>query len=321
MTAHIAIVHAVPVDQIEVASFVRTSNGYDRDSLRELAESIKEHGLIQPIVIRPNGEGEGVSREKYAIVAGRRRLAACKLAGLTEAPCIITDTDESKAYELEIAENIQREQMTLHDTARAVRTLFMIHGNAKTVQRIVNKSAAWVSKHLAVTADSFPTPLAELLASGLVSDLEALTMTAQIAKMTPGPEQLRAYTNLLNLGAAGQLTRAEAKRQLDKLRQTVAKGQPSDSGTNDDAGEGQGEQKDEGGTDGDEEGRRTAKGGGFAKAVPAARALNAMSNISDGLDKVAKFLAKGMPAAAADQLAELQATVVEYRRRIANSDL
>lgn len=321
MNAHIAIVHAVPVDQIEVASFVRTSNGYDRDSLRELAESIKEHGLIQPIVIRPNGEGEGVSPAKFAIVAGRRRLAACKLAGLTEAPCIITNTDESKAYELEIAENIQREQMTLHDTARAVRTLFMIHGNAKTVQRIVNKSAAWVSKHLAVTADSFPTLLAELLSSGLVSDLEALMMTAQIAKMPSSPEQSRAYTHLLNLGGAGQLTRAEAKRQLDKLRQTVAKGEPSDSGTNDDAEEEKGEQKEEGGTNGDEEDQRTANGGGFAKSVPAARALNAMAYIGDSLDAIAKFLGAGLQTAAAEELAALQATVVEYRRRIANSDL
>lgn len=221
MTAHNAIVRAVPVDQIEVASFVRTSNGYDRDSLRELAESIKLHGLIQPIVIRPQEEGEGVSQEKFAIVAGRRRLAACKLAGLKEVTAIITDSDESRAYELEIAENIQREDMTLHDTARAVRTLFMIHGNAKAVQRIVNKSPAWVSKHLTITADSFPTALAELMADGALSDLETVLILAQITKL-PAPQAASTYAKLLQRAQAGELSRAEAKAELEKLKGKIA---------------------------------------------------------------------------------------------------
>lgn len=221
MTAHNAIVQAIPVDQIEVASFVRTSNGYDRDSLRDLADSIKEHGLIQPIVVRPKEEGEGASHAKFAIVAGRRRLAACKLAGLGEVPALVTDTDESKAYELEIVENIQREDMTTYDTARAVRTLFMIHGSSKAVQRIVNKSSAWVSKHLSVTADAFPVALAELMAEGMLQDLETLLILAQIAKL-PATAAMSTYTKLLQKAQSGELGRAEAKAALESLKGKIA---------------------------------------------------------------------------------------------------
>ena len=90
---------------------------FDEESLSELAESIKQHGLIQPIIVREIGGGF------YQIVAGERRWRASKLAGLTEIPAIIIDADAMKAAELAIIENIQREDLNAYEEAQAYRSL------------------------------------------------------------------------------------------------------------------------------------------------------------------------------------------------------
>lgn len=216
MTAPIAIIRALPIKSIFAPSYVRLSNGHDKEGLRQLADSIQAHGLIQPIVVRPGTAEEGA---EFAIVAGRRRLAACKLIGMADVPSIVSDTDEAKAYELEIAENIQREQMTLADTARAVRTLMLIHDSAKKVGAIVNKSPAWVSKHLSVTSSNFPTTIAELLDRNIVTDLETLLLLKQIADQPASPEALSTLTRMLRIAHAGDMNRQIARDALAKLKE------------------------------------------------------------------------------------------------------
>jgi ParB/RepB/Spo0J family partition protein len=216
MTAPIAIIRALPIKSIAAPSNIRISNGHDKDSLTQLAASIKTHGLIQPIVVRPSEEGEGT---EYTIVAGRRRLAASKLAGLDTIASIVSETDEAKAYELEAAENIQREQMTLADTARAVRTFMLIYDNAKKVGEILNKSPAWVSKHLTITSAQFPTTIAELLDRGVVQDLETLLLLAQIAKMPASNDRaLSTLTRMLRIAHAGDMNRQIARDALAALK-------------------------------------------------------------------------------------------------------
>ncbi|MBR2025154.1 MAG: ParB/RepB/Spo0J family partition protein [Clostridia bacterium] len=90
---------------------------FDEETLNELAESIKQHGLIQPIIVREVGGGF------YQIVAGERRWRASKMAGLTEIPAIIIDADALKASELAIIENIQRENLNSYEEAQAYRSL------------------------------------------------------------------------------------------------------------------------------------------------------------------------------------------------------
>ncbi|MBQ4511327.1 MAG: ParB/RepB/Spo0J family partition protein, partial [Clostridia bacterium] len=90
---------------------------FDEESLNQLAESIKQHGLIQPIIVREVGGGF------YQIIAGERRWRASKLAGLTEIPAIIIDADALKAAELAIIENIQREDLNPYEEAQAYRSL------------------------------------------------------------------------------------------------------------------------------------------------------------------------------------------------------
>lgn len=214
MTAHQAIIQALPIGSILATSNIRLSNGHDKESLSQLAESIKTHGMLQPILVRVNEEGDG---HGFAIIAGRRRLAASKLAGLDTVPAIVSGSDEGKAYEMEIAENIQREQMTLADTARAVRTLMLIHQSAQTVGKIVNKSPAWVSKHLTITSNTVATPVAELLDRNIVGDLATLLMLNQIAKMN-SPEAASTLTRLLRISHEGNMNRQIAQDALARLK-------------------------------------------------------------------------------------------------------
>ena len=90
---------------------------FDKDALEELSESIKENGLLQPILVREYGEG------RYQIIAGERRYRACKLAGLTDIPAIILDRDDKAAAQIALIENIQREDLNPLEEALAYKAL------------------------------------------------------------------------------------------------------------------------------------------------------------------------------------------------------
>ena len=90
---------------------------FDKDALEELATSISENGLLQPILVREYGEG------RYQIIAGERRFRACKLAGLTEIPAIILDRDNKSVAEIALIENIQREDLNPIEEAMAFKSL------------------------------------------------------------------------------------------------------------------------------------------------------------------------------------------------------
>ena len=90
---------------------------FDKDALDQLADSIVENGLLQPILVREYGEG------RYQIIAGERRFRASKLAGLTEIPAIILDRDDRKAAQIALIENIQREDLNPIEEALAYRSL------------------------------------------------------------------------------------------------------------------------------------------------------------------------------------------------------
>ena len=90
---------------------------FDEETLAELAASISEHGLLQPIAVRPHGV------DRYLIVAGERRWRACRMAGLTEAPVIVKDVTDEQAMELALVENLQREDLDPVEEALGIREL------------------------------------------------------------------------------------------------------------------------------------------------------------------------------------------------------
>ena len=77
---------------------------FDQEKLLELADSIRQHGVVQPILLRQNGE-------RYVIVAGERRFRAARLAGLEKVPAIVKDLDEAQVMEVALIENLQREDL------------------------------------------------------------------------------------------------------------------------------------------------------------------------------------------------------------------
>lgn len=95
---------------------------FDEEALGELAESIAKHGLIQPIVVRPNTSGT------YKIIAGERRWRACRMAGLEVVPVIIKEVDDKALMELALIENLQREDLNAVEEALGYRSLIDTYG-------------------------------------------------------------------------------------------------------------------------------------------------------------------------------------------------
>ena len=92
---------------------------FDKENLLELTNSIKEQGIIQPIVVRPNKSQDG----KYEIIAGERRWLASQNAGLHEVPVVILNVDDVKSLEFAIVENVQRQDLNPIEEARGYQRL------------------------------------------------------------------------------------------------------------------------------------------------------------------------------------------------------
>ena len=117
---------------------------FSEESIDELADSIAERGVLQPILLRPHGDGEG-----YEIIAGERRWRAAQRARLHTIPAIIRDIDEATTAELALIENIQREDLNAIEEADGYKQLIDRHGHTQeNVARIVHKSRSHVANLL-----------------------------------------------------------------------------------------------------------------------------------------------------------------------------
>lgn len=116
---------------------------FDDQALQELSESISEHGLIQPIVVKPTSNG------RYSIIAGERRWRACRMAGLYEVPVIIKNADEQELMELALIENLQREDLNAVEEALGYRSLIDAFGlTQEQVAKRMGKSRVAVTNAL-----------------------------------------------------------------------------------------------------------------------------------------------------------------------------
>ncbi|MBT3181516.1 MAG: ParB/RepB/Spo0J family partition protein [Deltaproteobacteria bacterium] len=106
----------LPIEQI-TPNRLQPRTVFDEEKIRELANSIKEQGIIQPLAVSPIREG------KYELIAGERRLRASKLAGLTEVPVFIKSVDDEQLLALSLLENIQREDLNPIEESRAYQEL------------------------------------------------------------------------------------------------------------------------------------------------------------------------------------------------------
>ncbi len=116
---------------------------FDEEALSELANSIAEHGLIQPIVVKPETNG------RYSIIAGERRWRACRMAELYQVPVIIKDADEQELMELALIENLQREDLNAVEEALGYRSLIDSFGlTQEQVAKRMGKSRTAVTNAL-----------------------------------------------------------------------------------------------------------------------------------------------------------------------------
>lgn len=109
-------VSSLPLERLEPGRY-QPRTRMDEAALQELADSIRQHGLMQPIVVRPVGP------QRYEIVAGERRFRAARLAGLPEVPVLVRAVPDEQALQLALIENIQREDLNPLEEAQAVRRL------------------------------------------------------------------------------------------------------------------------------------------------------------------------------------------------------
>lgn len=135
---------------------------FDTETLTQLSESIAQHGLIQPIIVRESGGGF------YQIIAGERRWRAAKMAGLTEIPAIIMQADALKAAELAIIENVQREDLNPYEEADAYATLMdKFDLTQEEVASKVGKSRSAVANTMRLL--DLPDEVIEMLKTGDIS--------------------------------------------------------------------------------------------------------------------------------------------------------
>lgn len=142
---------------------------FDEDALQELALSISEHGVLQPILVRPMIYGG------YQIVAGERRYRASRMAGLTEIPAIIRELSDSETMQIALIENLQRSDLTTLEEAMGYQTLMDEYDfSQEDVARIVGKSRSAVANTLRLL--SLPDEVKDLLEQGKLSAGHARTL-------------------------------------------------------------------------------------------------------------------------------------------------
>ena len=137
---------------------------FNKENLQELTDSIKQQGVIQPIVVRPNKSVGG----KYEIIAGERRWIASQNAGLHEVPVVILDVDDAKSLEFAIVENVQRQDLNPIEEARGYQKLIdEFNYNQDKLSQFIGKSRSYIANSLRLL--SLPDEVLQFVEKGNIS--------------------------------------------------------------------------------------------------------------------------------------------------------
>ena len=153
-------IQTVPLGQIK-PGIQQPRHQFNAEKLRELADSIRSNGIIQPLILRPVAAG-------YELVAGERRWRAAKLAGLMHVPAIIRKIDDRQALELSLIENLQRDDLNPIESAAGYRMLMDEYGlSQEAVAGVVGKDRSTVANMLRLL--KLPEPVRDLIETGRLS--------------------------------------------------------------------------------------------------------------------------------------------------------
>jgi ParB family transcriptional regulator, chromosome partitioning protein len=173
----------------------------DMGDLLELTESIREKGIIEPVIVRPK-EGH------YEIIAGERRYRAAKEAGMSEIPCIEHDIPDNEALELSIVENIQRKDLNVFEQAQSIMSLAEIYGYShEEIAKKIGKSRVTVSELIRIT----DLPI-EIKQKCLEMEINSKTFLLELTKLED-PEKMAA---ILGQYSQKSFSRDEIKKQRKK---------------------------------------------------------------------------------------------------------
>lgn len=200
----------LPITQVE-PGIKQPRKSFDEESLESLAESIRLHGVLQPLTVRRLSSGY------YQIIAGERRWRASRLAGLSEVPATIIEADDRMVMELGLIENLQREDLNPIEEAGGYRVLIDEHGlTQEEVAQRVGKSRSAVANALRLL--SLPDPVRALLEEGRLSAGHARALLS-----LPSAElQRKLAQQVLAKGLSVRQTEALARRmaqQAEDLRE------------------------------------------------------------------------------------------------------
>ena len=181
---------------------------FDEESLNELAESIKEHGVIQPIIVRQNGQ-------MYTIVVGERRWRAARLAGLKDIPAIVKELDDKEKAEIALIENIQREDLSSVEEAKAFRSLIDDYGlTQEELAKRVSKNRTTITNSLRLL--QLDDEILELIDNGELSAGHARAILSISGKRAQYKAAREIINDGLSVRQAEKLAKNYNKKKSDK---------------------------------------------------------------------------------------------------------
>jgi ParB family chromosome partitioning protein len=195
---------------------------FDDATLSELAQSIKDLGILEPILVRKRAQGGG-----YEIVAGERRWRAAQRAGLHEVPVFVRELSEGKAFEAALVENLQREDLNPVETARALARLLDEHGHShESIAALIGKDRSTVANALRLL--KLPEPVMDLI--------ECKELSEGHGRALLGAGDTSAMQKLAREAIAGGWSVRETERKARSAaqqKQAAANAQPKSPNTRD----------------------------------------------------------------------------------------
>lgn len=208
------------VEQVNISLIVanpfQPRKVFDDIALQELAESIKEHGILQPIIVRKKGK-------KFELVVGERRHRAAQLAGLTSVPAIVKTLTEQQMMELAILENLQREDLTPIEEAEAYQSLIEKLGfTQEELAKRLGKSRPHIANHVRLL--NLPETVRDLVNEGKLSmghgrTLLGLKKKKQMVELAD--KVLKQGLNVRQLEALVQILNQEVSRETVKPNRNI----------------------------------------------------------------------------------------------------
>lgn len=171
----------LPISQVESCS-TQPRKQFDPDALADLADSIRRHGIIQPLTVRKLSSGY------YQIIAGERRWRAARMAGLSQVPCVVIEADDRKAMELAMIENLQREDLNPMEEAEGFQSLMdRCSLTQEEAAQAVGKSRSAVANALRLL--HLPQAVRAMVEDGQLSAGHARTLLSLPAKLQESAAQ------------------------------------------------------------------------------------------------------------------------------------